>query len=80
VESCVGTILDVHEAVSEAVENDELLSQFRDLEKAIEDLDMNLVSEGDVLMVERATNALLWEFRRIFEAGELGPVYAQAMH
>jgi hypothetical protein len=33
------------------------------------------VSETDVMMVEQATNALLGEFRAIFESGEFGHVY-----
>ena len=77
VENCIGTIIDVHRSISAEYENHEFLSQFDDLKQAIEELDMNLVCEGDVLMVEQATNALLGEFREIFEGEGLGPVYGQ---
>ena len=77
VENCIGTIIDVHRAISGKYSNREFLSQFEDLKEAIEDLDMSLVCEGDVLMVEQATNALLGEFRGIFEGESFGPVYFQ---
>jgi hypothetical protein len=41
---------------------------------------MSEVSERDILMVERATNALLFEFRPIFETGDYGPVYQRVKH
>ena len=65
IQNCVGTILDVHSTISKKFENQELLSQFEGLEEAIDTLDMSLVSEGDILMVEQATNALLDEFRAL---------------
>lgn len=74
----MGTILDVHSTISKEFEHQELLSQFEGLEEAIETLDMSLVSEGDILMVEQATNALLDEYRALFEAGLFEPVYGQA--
>jgi len=76
----VGTILDVHSTISERFENEEFLSQFEGLEEAIETLDMTLLSEGDILLVEQATNALLQEFRALFEAGLFGPVYGRALN
>ena len=80
IQNCVGTILDVHSTISEEFESEELLSHFEGLEEAIQTLDMALVSEGDILMVEQATNALLQEFRALFEAGLLGPVYRQQLN
>jgi hypothetical protein len=80
IQNCVGTILDVHSTISERFENQQLLSHFEGLEEAIQTLDMTLLSEGDILMVEQATNALLQEFRALFEAGLLGPVYRQALN
>lgn len=74
----MGTIIDVHSKVSDAYENEQLVSDFEELEKAIDVLDMSLVSEGDILMVEQATNALLGEFKALFETGMFGPVYGHA--
>ena len=67
--------MDVHATVSDDDETEVILSQFEDLDQNIEDLDMSHVSEGDVLMVEQATNALLVEFQSVFSSGEFGPVY-----
>ena len=67
--------MDVHATVSDEYETEDILSQFEDLDQNIEDLDMSHVSEGDVLMVEQATNALLVEFQSVFNSGEFGPVY-----
>ncbi len=77
VEHCIGTIIDVHKSISAEYENHEFLDQFEELRRAVQKLDMSLVCEGDVLMVEQATNALLGEFREIFEGGEVGPIYEQ---
>ncbi len=77
VQSCIGTIIDVHKSISEEYQNEEFLLQFEGLKQAVENLDMSLVSEGDILVVEQATNALLGEFREIFETGAFGPVYGQ---
>jgi hypothetical protein len=67
--------MDVHSTIGDDDENEVFLTQFEDLEQNIEDLDMSHVSEGDVLMVEQATNALLVEFQSVFDAGNFGPVY-----
>lgn len=77
VENCIGTIIDVHKSVSIPYENQNLLSQFEQLRKAINRMDMSLVSERDILMVEQATNALLGEFKPVFESGVCGPVYPE---
>lgn len=76
---CVGTIIDVHSTITETYEHTQLSADFEDLEKTIDGLDMSLVSEGDILMVEQATNALLAEFKGLFETGMMGPVYRHAL-
>ena len=75
VQNCVGTIIDVHSMIQNQYEVEESLDQFQDLEEAIKALDMNLISELDVLMLEQATNALLSEFKILFEAGRLGTAW-----
>ena len=52
-----------------------MISQFEEPDENILDLDLAHVSETDFMMVEQATNALLGEFRSIFESGEFGHVY-----
>lgn len=76
----MGTILDVQSTVSQGFGEEDFLSQFQGLDEAIEALDMSLVSEGDILIVEQATNALLQEFRVLFEAGLFGRVYGHALN
>ena len=75
IQNCIWTIIDVHSTISDEDENEVFLSQFEDLEQNIEELDMSHISEGDVLMVEQATNALLVEFQSIFDTGKFGNVY-----
>jgi hypothetical protein len=80
VETCIGTIIDVHKSVSEACENEEILSQFEKIRKAVNQMDMSQVSEQDVLLVEQATNALLNEFKGMFKAYACGPIYESSGH
>lgn len=80
VETCIGTIIDVHKSINSVYENEEFLSQFEKLRKVINNIDMQDVSERDVNMVEQATNALLCEFRPIFETEDHGPVYGKITH
>jgi hypothetical protein len=71
VQNCVGTILDLHKAIFTAGEAAGFRSQFRALEQAIQEMDMSLVTEGDILLVEKATNALFKELTPIFKSGNL---------
>jgi hypothetical protein len=80
VENCIGTIIDVQKSINESDHDLEFLCQFEKLKKAIDHMDMSHVSELDVCMVEQATNALLGEFRPIFEGGEIDPVYGELKH
>ena len=75
VESCILTIMDVHRVIGKEYGDPGLLDQFEELRKNLENLDMGLVSEGDVLLVEKATNALLSEFKVLYRRCGLGPVY-----
>jgi GTP cyclohydrolase III len=80
IQNCVWTIIDVHSTINSEYEKEEFLSQFIGLDEAIEALDMSLISEGDILMVEQATNALLREFSGLFETGMFRPVYGNALN
>ena len=75
VESCIGTIIDVHKSIHYPGKEDSVFSHFEKLKDAVNDMDMNDISEMDVVRVEQATNALLGEFRPLFEAGGYRPVY-----
>jgi hypothetical protein len=80
VETCIGTIIDVHKSVNTACENETILSQFERLKRAVNEMDMSQVSEQDVLLVEQATNALLNEFKSVFKGGACGPIYEITHH
>lgn len=80
VESCIGTIIDVHNSIRHHYSNLDFLCHFQELKEALHGMDMSKVSERDVLMVEQATNALLGEFRGIFESGGYGSVYHETKH
>lgn len=80
VETCIGTIIDVHKTAKVPREKESLVTQFELLRKAVTRMDMSQVSEQDVLMVENATNALLGEFRPVFESSSCGPVYRRQAH
>ena len=80
VESCIGTIIDVHKSVKVPHDKGTLLTQFENLRKAIDHMDMSQVSERDIDMVEQATNTLLGEFRSVFETGGGSPVYRKQAH
>ncbi len=80
VDTCIGTIIDVHKSITSPGENERILSQFEKLREAVNEMDMSQVSEQDVLLVEQATNALLNEFRTIFKGGSCGPIYENTQH
>ena len=80
VETCIGTIIDVHRSITITCENEQILSQFEKLRKAVNEMDMSQVSEQDVLLVEQATNALLNEFRTVFTGGFSAPIYESPRH
>ena len=80
VETCIGTIIDVHNSISVDEEDNLLFLQFERLKDAVTDMDMNEISESDVLRVEQATNALLGEFSVLFESGLFGSVYGHTLN
>jgi len=80
VENCIGTIIDVQKRVSDPCGNEKFLTQFEDLKKAIRLMEMSHVSETDVAMVEQATNALLGEFKSVFESEDGGVIYEKVRH
>ena len=75
VQSCLLTVMDVHRTIGKEYGDTGFLEQFEELRRNLDTLDMGLVSEGDILLVERATNALLREFEALYRRHRLGPVY-----
>ena len=74
-QSCLLTVMDVHRMTGEEYGDSGFLEQFEELRENIETLDMGFVSEVDILLVERATNALLREFEALYRRSGFGPVY-----
>jgi DNA-binding FrmR family transcriptional regulator len=79
-ETCIGTIIDVHKSIRFASENQRIMNQFEALRKAVMDMDMAHVSEKDIAMVEQATNALLCEYAPVFRKATQCPVYFDTRH
>lgn len=77
VENCIGTIIDVHKKLGVEFETLGVMNQFKKLQDTVDELDMKFLCEGDILMVEKATNALLSEFKTLFETARLGPIYTE---
>ncbi len=75
VQNCVLTIMDVQKILCDRYGSRDFMKGFEKLEAEVANLDMANVLEGDILMVEQATNALLAELGKIFEAGKVRPVY-----
>jgi DNA-binding FrmR family transcriptional regulator len=80
VETCIGTIIDVHKSIQFASESQKVLNQFEALRKAVLEMDMAHVSEQDIVMVEQATNALLCEYKPVFQKGARGPICSEIQH
>ena len=80
VANCIGTIMDVHKKMKSPCKDGRFLSQFEALRKMVRNMDMNKVSEDDVLMVEQATNALLGEFNSAFDSGAHASLYRKVRH
>lgn len=80
VETCIGTIIDVHKRIQCASESRKILDQFEALRKAVTEMDMALVSERDIAMVEEATNALLCEYGPVYRKGSQDPIYNHTRH
>lgn len=80
IQNCIETMRDVQRRIGRSLGDQCLSPEFRSLEERIRGLDMRGVSEGDILLVERATNALMGELRAIFASRRLGPVYSTLPH
>lgn len=80
VEICIGTIIDVHKHIKTQYKNEAFISQFEKLKRVLENIDMQGVSEKDIVMVEKATNDLLCEFRPLFEQEDQSKVYSETIH
>ncbi|PJB38658.1 MAG: hypothetical protein CO107_01890 [Deltaproteobacteria bacterium CG_4_9_14_3_um_filter_51_14] len=80
VQNCVLTIMDVRKILCDRYGGRDFMRGFERLEAEAANLDMANVSEGDILLVEQATNALLSELGKIFEAGKAGPLYMRPLN
>ena len=80
VENCIGTIIDVQKKVNYPLGNQKILSQFEELKKAVSHMDMSQVSETDVAMIEQAMNAMLGEFKSVFESKEGDSFWEKVRH
>jgi hypothetical protein len=80
VANCIGTIMDVHKKMKSPCKDGRFLSQFEALRKMVRNMDMSKVSEHEVLMVEKATNALLGEFNSAYASAARAPLDKKPRH
>ncbi len=80
VESCIGTLVEVHESLKRYYGDIDFLKQFETLRDELHRIDLSRISERDVELVERATNALLGEFRPIFKKAGRGIIEQGYLH
>ena len=64
--SCIQTILEVHDSICQKQINAELTKRFETLERSLNSLEGNWISEADVVRVEETTNLLLGELQGAF--------------
>jgi hypothetical protein len=58
----------------------EIAEQFRRLEAALEEVDVNQLGNRDIEKIEMATNKLLDEFRSLYSQGKLKNIYEGPVH
>ncbi len=64
--SCIDAILEIHSILLEDGEEPEWLARFKELEHALNDLEVDFLTEEEVGQVEEATNRLLGELKNSF--------------
>jgi chromosome segregation ATPase len=80
IDHCRTTIEEVHSALLKEEIQPEIAEQFRRLETALEQVDVNELGNRDIEKIETATNKLLDEFRSLYSQGKLGNIYQGPMH
>ena len=77
---CRTTIEEVHRALLEKEIQPEIAEQFRRLEEALEQVDVNQLGNRDMEKIEMATNNLLEEFRTLYSQGKFKNIYEGLLH
>ncbi len=77
---CRTTIEEVHRALLKEEIQPEIAEQFKRLEAALEQVDVNQLGNRDIEKIEMATNKLLDEFRSLYTEGKLRNIHEGPMH
>ena len=80
IDNCRSTIAEVHGALHLDEIQPEIVKQFRRLEAALEEVDVNQLRSRDLEEIEMATNKLLDEFRSLYRQGKLKSIYDGLLH
>lgn len=80
IDHCRTTIEEVHSALLREEIQPEIAEQFRRLEAALEEVDINQLGNRDIEKIEMATNKLLDEFRSLYSQGKLRNIYEGPVH
>ena len=80
IDHCRTTIEEVHSALLKEEIQPEIAEQFRRLEEALEQVDVNQLGNRDIEKIEIATNRLLDEFRSLYLQGKLRNIHEGPVH
>ena len=80
IDHCRSTVAEVHGALLMDEIQPEIVKQFRRLEAALEEVDVNQLRSRDLEEIEIATNNLLDEFRCLYRQGKLKSIYDGLLH
>jgi chromosome segregation ATPase len=80
IDHCRTTIEEVHNALRKEEIQPEIAEQFRRLEAALEQVDVNQLGNRDIEKIEMATNRLLDEFRSLYSQGKFRNIYEGPVH
>ena len=79
-QSCIQTVLEVHQALDTSQLVPELTDRFLELKQTLLDLDAAVIEEDDVKRVEAATNRLLGELKPLLEIRGLDKLSQETAH
>ena len=80
IESCVTTVLQLHERLGHGMIEDDIIEHFEQLKDSLDFVTADSVDENDIRRLEIATNDLLEQMRAIFDADLMVPLHDGLIH
>ena len=72
IDSCIATLLEIHEFLERKGSAPQLKSHFRKLRATVDNLNYESINESDLVRIENATNRMLEELTFLFDEQERG--------